>query len=291
MNRRLRDLDRAVTAGGEQLETLVVQDPILRLLFEPEADTNAAAAALSQQGQDLVTLNDGGASVRLDAVGNLHGLGSLLSRAKQAVTAALQNPQSVVPGPVMRQFRPQPAMLMSGGSRTAAKAVFVLLRPVATAVRETRPVFAWEPYPGAIGYEVTLFAGGKDVLASGPLSLSPEPTWQPEQPLAPGLYSWQVTALTQIGAVSSPVPPAPEAAFQVLTLDKADALRRAQEAHADSLLTRGVLCARAGLLDEAEAAFGTLLSANPDSPVVEQLLQSVQKVRGPRKRGAMVSPN
>lgn len=288
VNRRLRDLDRAVTATAQELKAPVGQDLVLRQLFEPEVDNSAAAPSPRQAA---VTLNDGGLTVTLDAAGNLHGLGSLLSRTKQALTAALKNPGSVVPGSVMRQFRPQPAMLMSGGSRVAARAAFILLRPVATAVMGAHPVFVWEPYPDAIRYQVTLFAGGKDVLTSGPLSASPEPAWQPEQPLAPNLYSWQVSAFTQSGTVSSPVPPAPEAAFRVLTPDKADALRRARESHAGSLLTQGVLYARAGLLDEAETAFEALLAANPDAPVARQLLQSVHQAHRPGERGATVSPN
>lgn len=266
LNRRLRALDQQVAAMAEQLEAPVEQDSVLRGLLGLEAN-------FTQPPPPVVALRDGATTVTLDAQGDLTGLGPLLPRIKRAVRAALSNPRGVVPSHVVRRLRPQLAALM-GDPRVGI--AFALLRPVDTAVLEAHLAFAWQPYPGASYYQVTLFVDGKDVLTSEPL---PEPAWQPARPLAPGAYTWQVAAYTEGGAVCSPVPPAPEAAFEVLAPDEAARIRLAQETRADSALTLGVLYARAGLLDEAEAAFGDLLVANPAAPVAQQLLQGVQQVR------------
>lgn len=235
----------------------------------------------------VVALRDGGTRVTLDAGGRLGGLDTLPEALKRLVTAALTNPGGVVPRPVTRQFASPVAALLRPvdnlalvDNLTLLEPVdsLALLRPVDTAVLGARPAFAWRPHPDATGYRVIVFADGKDVLSSPLLTA---PGWQPSEPLAPGLYAWQVAALTPQDEVVAPRPPAPEALFEVLAPQKANTVRRAQERHADSPLTLGVLYVQAGLLDEAEATFEVLLGQNPESPVARELLRRVRQVRRP----------
>jgi hypothetical protein len=97
-----------------------------------------------------------------------------------------------------------------------------------------------------------------------------------------GLYSWQVTARKEGQEIISPAAPAPEARFKVLEGAKLSELERTEAAYADSHLTRGVLYAQAGLLEDAEQQLRALLKANPNSSVARSLLQSVQTLRRSR---------
>jgi tetratricopeptide (TPR) repeat protein len=101
--------------------------------------------------------------------------------------------------------------------------------------------------------------------------------WALPVPLGRGRnYYWQVTATLAGGEeVISPRTPAPRAKFRVLDAEAADELRRLEEAAPESHLARGVLYARAGLIEEAEAEFRKLVALNPRSPVARRLLRSV----------------
>ncbi|HEX7956173.1 MAG TPA: hypothetical protein VF508_04475, partial [Pyrinomonadaceae bacterium] len=114
------------------------------------------------------------------------------------------------------------------------------------------------------------------VAESGPTRAT---EWTPPAPLARGqTYYWQVTAtLADGGEVISPRTPAPRAKFRVLEETAAEELRRLEESSPDSHLARGVLFARAGLVEEAAAEFRKLVTLNPRSPVARKLLQSVSR--------------
>jgi hypothetical protein len=83
--------------------------------------------------------------------------------------------------------------------------------------------------------------------------------------------------------ITSPAPPAPEARFKVLGRAGLEELSAAERAGSSSHLLRGVLYARAGLLDEAEREFSALLRDNPHSPVARKLLRNVRQLRRPAR--------
>jgi len=155
---------------------------------------------------------------------------------------------------------------------------FQLVAPVGTLVRETRPRLRWQALPGAARYRVTLTDETARRALPSPDLTAPE--WTPPE-LTPGSrYSWQVEAFRADEARSfatAPVPPDPAARFQVL--DEAGRERLAAElARAgDSEFARALALARAGLLDEADAALGRLLERNPASRELRRLRDSLRK--------------
>jgi hypothetical protein len=93
------------------------------------------------------------------------------------------------------------------------------------------------------------------------------------------IYTWQLTASIKGKQIRAPLPPAPEARFQVLSQAEAEQLEKAHSEHADSHLLLGILYARAGALDDAERELTALLAANPDSQLANELLSSVKQLR------------
>src|SRR5205085_12694103 len=107
------------------------------------------------------------------------------------------------------------------------------------------PVFRWKPLAGATQYVVSIFDDRfNPVAASGALS---EAEWKPEQPLARDrIYNWQVSATAGGRTVNAPVPPAPEARFQVVAPEIAREIESARREHPGNHLLLAVLYSKAG---------------------------------------------
>ena len=104
---------------------------------------------------------------------------------------------------------------------------FEIGAPLGTTVLTDRPSFRWQAVEGAAQYVVSVFDADFRKVAESPRLTAP--VWQPEQPLARGrIYNWQVTATAGGATFRSPVPPAPEARFQVVSA--ADALEHRDRA-------------------------------------------------------------
>jgi hypothetical protein len=155
-----------------------------------------------------------------------------------------------------------------------------LLSPVGTVVLSNRPVFRWRALDGADGYLVRIYDADFNEVAASPL-LS-RTVWTPTLALQRGrTYSWQVIARVDGKQVISPVKPAPDARLMVLNQAKSNDLIHAKNAGGNSHLTLGILYAQAGLLDDAEREFKSLLRANPQSALAHKLLRSVREKRQP----------
>ena len=237
--------------------------------YQPDADMKS-----EEQGANIVTLNDGGLQITLDAKGNLLGLGSLPQAWQQEVRAALLKKGVKAPR-WLSELKGKPTILLNGSNVPVA---FDLIGPVGKVVETNRPTFRWHPLEGASGYAVAVFDSKFNKVAESGLIQALE--WVPPQALRRGtVYSWQVTALKDGKEVMSPHPPASEAKFKVLEQAIATELERAREQHAGSNLILGVLHAQAGLLDQAERDFQTLADQNPQSLIAKKLLQSVRSLR------------
>jgi len=119
------------------------------------------------------------------------------------------------------------------------------------------------------------------VTTSPPLTTT---NWTLTTGLARGrVYSWQVNALKDGKENISPSPPAPEARFRVVDHDMAGELSKVEKLGGNSHLVRGILFAKAGLLNEAEHEIRALVAANPDSQRARQLLQSIRAVKSQYK--------
>jgi hypothetical protein len=221
-----------------------------------------------------VVLNDGSSKVTIDNEGKLAGLEQLPTRIQQKVTAALQAGK-LEPPPTLTQLNSQPSTLLSESGNGLP---FRLLSPLHQVIRSQQPIFRWQALPGAQSYKITVTDADLNEVTTSPALSATE--WRITQPLKPGgIYSWQVTALKNGITVTSPVLPAPQAKFRILDRSTLEMIQRAERVEPRSHLTRGVLYAEAGLLDEAEQELRLLVRQNPHAGIANKLLWSVRAMR------------
>ena len=131
-----------------------------------------------------------------------------------------------------------------------------------TAVMTDRPTFRWKPVAGASRYVVAIFDENFNQVAASPAITAAE--WQLDQPLPRGrVYNWQVSATVGGKTVHSPVPPAPEARFQVAPPEAVAQIESARREHPANHLLLAALYARAGALDDAAAELDGLAATDP----------------------------
>lgn len=220
----------------------------------------------------LLALNDGGRQVTLNRQGHMVGLEELPAELRQTVAHVLTT----------RRFDVSPGLVdLAETSRRTMRGVdeetdtVQVLAPRGVVVQSDRPTFRWRALEGAVDYIVRIYDSKlRDIESSGPLAGT---EWKVQRPLERGVtYSWQIRATKDGKTVVSPKPPAPEARFRVLDEESAAALENARRLHSSSHLAMGVLYWKHGLIDEAEREFQALVTANPDSPVAAQLLESLR---------------
>ena len=248
----------------------------------PELQPNDVAAPdgplqTKHNSQFAMVINDGDRKVSMDRRGRLVGLERLPVQIQEKVGTALQAGRLEQPA-ALAQLASQPSTLLS---ESGDGLPFRLIEPLGQVVRNQQPTFRWHALPGAQSYKVIVTdVDLNEVEASRPLNTS---EWRITKPLRPGgIYSWQVTALKDGAAITSPVLPAPQAKFKVMDFPTARMLQQAERAYPDSHLTLGVLYAEAGLLDEAEQKLRVLVRNNPQVRIAHKLLQSIQAIRATR---------
>jgi hypothetical protein len=217
------------------------------------------------QSAILASLHDAGATIELDAHGALRGLDGASPEERNLVRAALEQ-RSLPAGPNLAAE--QPGILL--GPPGSAAPPFSPLGPLNTRVLSDRPVFTWQPYPGAEHYQVLVTSETLDPLARSGLITGTE--WQPEKPLPRGvILLWQIRAWHGGEMVSAPAPPAPPARFEIAGARIAERLEQLRTSAQPSHLLAAVLCAHEGLRDEAAKEMQALARENPDSKVVGSL--------------------
>ncbi|HEY3662621.1 MAG TPA: hypothetical protein VGL24_05660 [Chthoniobacterales bacterium] len=161
---------------------------------------------------------------------------------------------------------------------------FRLVRPMASALRETRPEFEWTARTGASGYRVLVVEIGSGELVATGLSDGAQTKWQPSTPLRAGeSYQWQVQALHGTDVLERvPRPPAPEARFSILATQARNDFEKVQAESPGSHLIVAVAAARVGLLATAEEELRALAKGNPDSKIPNELLEQVEATRRSR---------
>jgi predicted anti-sigma-YlaC factor YlaD len=216
----------------------------------------------------VLALNDGGGRVTLDQEGRLLTPQSLPTAYEQMIKRALTTGRVEMPS--LAGLNVRTGSLMGGGE----KAPFKLLTPVAKVIENNDPFLRWEALSGAASYTVSIFdANFNRVYVSPSLTVN---EWRVPQPLPWGIvYSWQVKAVKDGQEITVTEPPAPEAKFKVLELEKARELPGARGTFGGSHLTLGLLYAQAGMRDEAAQELQALVDANPSSPLARKLLRSV----------------
>jgi hypothetical protein len=174
---------------------------------------------------------------------------------------------------VLDQLISRRGVLLGGGNEPKT---FELNAPIGSSVMSDRPTFRWQAVRGASHYVVSVFDEGFRPVAESPAIGATQ--WQPVTPLPRGkVFVWQVTATVRGETVRSPVPPAPEARFQVAGADAAAALEDVRKSHPDNHLLLAVLLARNGVLDEAAVELDELGKTDPAT--AQSLRESLAEIR------------
>lgn len=226
----------------------------------------------SNSSPPIVSLIDGGRLVKLDASGDLRGLSApqFEDRVKSALTT-----QNIDISRSAKELRSSSGVLMGEGQSGSP---FALTNPIGRIVESDRPQFRWRPLKDAEWYVVSIYDADFNKVAESPALR--QPNWTAALRLKRGVvYQWQVTAVKDGQEIKSPVRPAPDAKFKVVDGAAANDIAAAKRQAGTSNLLLGILYANAGLLDEAERKFRTLLNQNPKSKVARKLLNKVRSAR------------
>lgn len=209
----------------------------------------------------------------------IHAINALPPEEHAAVLEAASQ-QKIKSPDVLAELRGRQETLLG---ETAKGARFDLLAPVGEVVSEERPIFRWQPLANTSNYSLAIFDINLNPVQSSPPLQATQ--WKAVRPLKRGqIYLWQVTANLSHGkSVSSPIPPSPEAKFQVLDQKKADELTGFQKAHPEAHLALGIMYAQAGLLEQGEHELTNIPESDPDYKLAQNLLNSVQGIRHPRR--------
>ena len=244
----------------------------------PPANPAPGIAPPGAPAETVVALNDGGRRLTVDNQGRVSGLEELAPSEREAVRASLLTGRAPA-SPELNGLNGRKDQTLMGAPGSGVP--FGLQGPVGIVVRTETPTFRWHALEGTTQYSVSVFDSGfNKVMTSGPVTKT---EWTAPRALPRGaVYAWQVTALVEGKEIQSPVPPAPEARFRLLSRTQEESVRRAEKLYAGSHLTLGVLYSRAGLLDEAEREFRALLAANPDSQVAKKLLANIEMLKSRR---------
>lgn len=247
------------------------QSPDLSPSPAPNASSSPATGADNAQ---VAILKDRSGEITIEKNGRVTGLDEASESSRMYIARAAIS-ERIEPAEVLKDLGGEQSGLRGTGDGPQE---FKQLYPVRNVVVENRPVFSWDSLPEASNYQVyVLDADGKQIRQSEELP-STQTQWQAPAALRRGqVFSWVVTALVDGKKVVSPVASAPETKFAVLSNSDFQELARLRKSR--SHLALGVFYARAGLLNEAEREFESLVKLNPDSELPRKLLQSVRNTR------------
>jgi len=237
----------------------------------PDVVSSPSSGADSEK---VAILKDSGGEVTIDKNGRITGLDELSENNRQYIARVALSEQ-LEPPEVLRRLSGEQSGLR--GSDNGGPG-FRLVYPVQRVVIEDRPFFRWKSLSGVSSYRVyVLDANGNEVAQSE--ELPPTKTqWKAPAPLRRGqVFAWVVTAVVDGKKVVSPSASAPEMKFAVLSTGSFQELTSFKKSN--SHLALGVSYARAGLLNEAEREFQSLVKLNSQSDLARKLLQSVRSIR------------
>jgi hypothetical protein len=216
--------------------------------------------------QLVSSLWDGGRMVGLTASGELAGADGIDHSTRELLRATLRSgrlPRG--PGPI------QPDVAATALRSTEIRSgTFAVIAPVGLREVSDRPVFRWQPLPGASTYEVVIFdASLREIARSGKIKTT---EWSPRKSLPRGLpLRWQVAAEGHGRRTIAPRLPDPVAAFEIITSAAAQKIENVKAALPGSHLALAAVYASEGLSAEAADEMAQLASRNPGSKLVDSL--------------------
>lgn len=179
--------------------------------------------------------------------------------------------------------------------QSPASPPFRVLSPVRTLISSARPTFKWTVAPAADSYTVHVISDDRaqeEVVTSPSLTAatanSSTAEWSiPEsKSLAPGQrYRWYVTALDKDQEADAPGVQEPQAKFAVISQAELARLASVKKEVQNDRLIDGLLNLKAGLLDDAQADFESLLSDPDQTPAAKDFLHRLIKEIGQLKEG------
>jgi hypothetical protein len=155
---------------------------------------------------------------------------------------------------------------------------FNVISPYATVITDEQPIFRWTSLSGAVNYTVSVYDDRLNLIEkSEPLTAT---QWPVPRRLKRGVvYTWVVTALKDDKEFLAPELPA-RAEFKVIeSAELIKLTRRVNQIR--SAAARGVIYAKAGLLDKAEQEFRSYLDHYPTDEQASKLLRTVRSWREP----------
>jgi hypothetical protein len=166
--------------------------------------------------------------------------------------------------------------------QSPAKPPFHVISPNRTLISSLRPAFKWAAAPGATAYIVHVIADGRtqEEVATSPAI--PAPTadsnaceWSIPEPisLTSGVrYRWYVTAVRNDQEIDAPGVEEPQAKFAELSQGEVAQLNTSKREIGSDRLLDGLLNLKAGLLDDAQADFESLLTEPGQTSAAKDLL-------------------
>jgi hypothetical protein len=225
---------------------------------------------LVQNSSDVVaTVQDGGRKLQLSSDGKLLGAEGLSTPMQAALLKAIHEGRIESATPFAYSNKPEETILGASTNQNS----FHLIYPVAELSADDQPTFQWQPMEGAEHYRVSIFGAGYKLIAESDDLQST--SWRSTAQLTRDtVYTWTVTATAKNKIVRVPSPPAPEAAFKVLSADEASKIADAHRDHPNDHLLLAILDAQAGLLTDAHKELDQLQAENPDSSLVAKIKAS-----------------
>jgi hypothetical protein len=220
---------------------------------------------------------DGNRKITISAQRVVAGLDGLPDPVRAAVETALAARRIDVPADIAALAAKRDVLL---GAPTANRGT-ELLEPVGVVVESQSPLFRWKPVPGA-EFQVSVYTG--DFQQGAVSRWIRDSEWRAPVALSRGAsYSWQLTVRADGREFTAPMPPEPEARFQILDAASEDNLAHARSASEGSHVVMGVAYARAGLRKEARQELQTAADQNPGSSTIAALLAGLNSDQRPPK--------
>jgi hypothetical protein len=181
--------------------------------------------------------------------------------------------------------------------QSPASPPFHVISPVRTLISSVRPTFKWTIAPAADSYIVHVITDDRaqeEVVTSPSLPAatanSSTSEWSiPESTsLTPGKrYRWYITAVRKDQEVDAPGIQEPQAKFAVLGQAELTRLTASKTGVQNNRLIDGLRNLKAGLLDDAQADFESLLSEPDQAPAAKDFLnRMIQEIEQLKGRGA-----
>lgn len=261
----------------QALQTPTPNVNVARSSQTPTPDHHAANSPTPSAGSTVenpkiavVSLNDRGGTVTVDADGNLSGLVDVPASTRDEIARVLLSERIERPS-ILKDLDGEGSALRGTDSRQS----FKLLSPVRTVLVSDRPTFKWEKLSGARIYRVYVNDLGGNVIAKSEELSSDRAQWTVTTSLKRGqIYAWTVVAVVEGREIVSPAPSSAEMKFRVLAASKLQQLNFLRKTR--SHLALGVFFAREGMIAEAEREFQLLLRDNPGSRGAKKLLAEIR---------------